>query len=423
MANSITDAQSLFERKGAIAYQIKDLVRRRGDEWNDEDERSFSKMNDELRTVNGQIDALHTQREETREEIERRELIASATGVHPEEQRARSLKWMAAFKDYLCNGSDMGAENRQILAKTHAEQRDQNIGTPADGGYLIDSEFNRNIVEALKNYDVMRRAPTTKVTTQTGSTFLWPTVNDTIVGEILGEAAAADDTAGTSDIVFGQKSIGAFKYSSRKVLVSMELLQDALITDLPGLITRLLAQRIAGLQQTHFTTGGGTTVPWGAITRAPAIAAESANDDTISKSNIIDLYHAVPSQYRERPSVGFMCNDAIAAAIRKLDNSQNNLMWEASLQLGTPDRLMGKPLYENPAMIASISAENDAWMAFGDWSAYVIRDVRGMSMRRLDEVHAHTGQVAFLAFLRSSGELMTAEASGGPLQKIDRAAD
>jgi hypothetical protein len=47
-------------------------------------------------------------------------------------------------------------------------------------------------------------------------------------------------------------------------------------------------------------------------------------------------------------------------------------------------------------------------MLFGDFSKYIIRDVREVELRRLDERFAVLGQVAFLAFARADGDLLDA---------------
>lgn len=420
--NNLAEAAPLQQKLGALDYQIKDLCRRnQGDDWTDEVQQTFDRLMSEYRSTKQQTDAIAEVRTTDSEAEARHRQVQELTGRSPEEQRAEYTRWLGAWRDYAVNGPDMSAESRAILVRQHTEQRDQNIGTPGDGGYLTHSEFNANIIEAQKNYNAMRRAPTTKVTTQTGQNMLWPTVDDTVAGEIIGEASAHDaDT--DADIAFGQKAIGAFKYSSKIVKVSVELLQDALITDLPGLIARLLGQRLANIQQTHFTTGGGTTVPDGIVPQA-AVGTQSANDNSITKSNLIDLYHSVPSQYRMMPSVGWMMHDSFMGAIRKLDNSTSNLLWEANLRLGEPDRLLGKPVYENPAMLAvtALDAADEGWAVFGDLSAYYIRDVRGIQVQRLNELYAGNGQVGFLAWTRASGNLMVAESAGGPVKKVTRA--
>jgi HK97 family phage major capsid protein len=53
----------------------------------------------------------------------------------------------------------------------------------------------------------------------------------------------------------------------------------------------------------------------------------------------------------------------------------------------------------------TISAKS---ILFGDFSKYLIRDVRDFTLLRLDERYAEFLQVAFLAFMRSDGDLLNA---------------
>jgi HK97 family phage major capsid protein len=133
--------------------------------------------------------------------------------------------------------------------------------TTTGGGYLIPQGFSGQLEEALKWYGGMYQAAEL-VPTETGNPLPWPTVNDTAqVGELLGinTAAAAQDFA------FGQVVIGAFKYSSKLVLVPIELLQDSFF-DLNTFLARKLGERLGRITNTHFTVGtGGGAQPNGIV--------------------------------------------------------------------------------------------------------------------------------------------------------------
>ena len=47
-------------------------------------------------------------------------------------------------------------------------------------------------------------------------------------------------------------------------------------------------------------------------------------------------------------------------------------------------------------------------MIYGDLTKYIIREVRGITLMRLDERCAELHQVAFLAFARYDGDLLDA---------------
>jgi HK97 family phage major capsid protein len=74
--------------------------------------------------------------------------------------------------------------------------------------------------------------------------------------------------------------------------------------------------------------------------------------------------------------------------------------------MGSPNTILGYPYTINQSM-ASMTASAKS-VLFGDFSKYVIRDVRGFTLVRLDERYADYHQVGFLAFLRTDGDLLDA---------------
>ena len=57
----------------------------------------------------------------------------------------------------------------------------------------------------------------------------------------------------------------------------------------------------------------------------------------------------------------------------------------------------------------SIAAGNRS-VIFGDLKKYIIRDVLGFDLIRMDERFADTFQVGYVAFLRTEGKLIQSEA-------------
>ena len=106
-----------------------------------------------------------------------------------------------------------------------------------------------------------------------------------------------------------------------------------------------------------------------------------------------------------------MLNDSTLKAIRKLvDNSGGsgvgNYLWMAGLSAGVPDTILGKPYTINQDM-ASIGTGNKS-VGFGDFSKYKIRDVKGITVLRLNERYADSHQVGFFAFMRADGRTLDA---------------
>lgn len=270
--------------------------------------------------------------------------------------------------------------------------------TTDEGGYTIPDEAMRGYFDAQLWFGPMR-ALATKWRTATGAALPVPSSDDTSnVGEIIGESSAVTTTADPS---FGQTVLGAFKYSSKAVIVPIELLQDSSI-NIAAFLGRKLGERIGRIQNTHFTTGGGTTLPFGVATSS-TLGKTAAATNAITLDEIIDLYHSVDIAYRNAPGSGFMMDDATAAYIRKLKDSNNQYLWQMSVQAGQPDLLFGKPVYINND-VDTIAATKKV-VLYGDFSQYLIRDAGDVTFARADELRILNHQVVFLAFQRSDGAL------------------
>lgn len=275
------------------------------------------------------------------------------------------------------------------------------VTTATQGGNTIADEPMRSFYEVQKWYGSVR-AVAQVVNTATGGDLPIPTMNDTSnTGEIIADSAAHTTTVDPS---IGQVVMKAYKYSSKAVLVSIELLQDASF-DLGSYLGRALGTRVARIQNTHFTTGDNSSKPQGfAVGGSSGKTATATNAYTWSEIN--DLLHSVDPAYRRAPGAAFMANDAQVGYIRKLNyGSANAPVWEPSTQLGDPDRIFGFPFIPNNDMDSAVTTGKKV-LAFGDFGTYLIRDVGQPVFLRLSELYAMTGQVAFLAFQRSDGRCL-----------------
>jgi HK97 family phage major capsid protein len=267
------------------------------------------------------------------------------------------------------------------------------------GGYTVPDETMRALEVALLQFGGMREVATV-LRTDTGAALPIPTVDDTgNVGEIIGE----NTTINNQDVAFGQVVLGAFKYSSKKVLVSVELLQDNAI-NLASFLGTALGQRIGRITNQHFTTGGGTTEPNGIVTAATDSGISVAADDAIAYGELVDFQHSVDPAYRR--NARWMFRDSSLAALKKLVDGDGRLIWQMNASVREPDTILGSPFVINQD-VAAMGANAKAFL-YGDLSKYIIRDVRDITLLRLDERYAELHQVAFFAFSRHDGDLLDA---------------
>lgn len=295
--------------------------------------------------------------------------------VAPDESEQR-----AAFHQYI---------------RTGVETRALTVGTDSSGGYLVPDMFRNFIQTTMKEFGGVRDVATV-ITTDSGQNLEWPTFNGTAqVGAIVAENVQAAEL----DPAFGIASLDSYLYSSKAVRVPIQLLQDSAI-DMEAFLGQALAERIARIQNTHFTTGTGTGQPDG-VAVGVTTGVTAASTTAITSDELISLVHSIDPAYRA--NARFMMHDNTIAAIRKLKATTNEYLWQPSMQAGVASTLYGYPITVNQDMDASLAA-TDVAVLFGDFKRYyIIRDVRGFELVVLKEHWADYHQRGYLGFTRTDG--------------------
>ena len=301
---------------------------------------------------------------------------------------------------------DTSADGIRQWKEATAEQRAALTGaqsTTTTGGYTVADEMMQSLEVALLRFGGVR-AVASVIRTATGGPLPFPTTNDTAnKGEIIAE----NTTSNELEMTFGQLVLDAFKYSSKYILASVEFLQDSSI-NVAEFLGSALANRIGRITNDHFTTGTGSGQPKGIVVGAASGVTSVADPPTYD--NFVDLVHSVDPDYRQNGR--FMMNDATLKTIKKIKVLQYSgdttgvPLWQPSLAAGQQDTIMGYPFVINQSMASPGSSAKK--VLFGDFSKYIVRDVRDFYLLRLDERFAELGQVAFLAFSRHDGDLLDA---------------
>ncbi len=401
-----TRLQELRERRKVVwdeAKEILDGAERNGRDLSGEENEAWEKRNGEIENLTREID----NREKAEALEERLNQPQEEPSVNGNEKRATIrpvVTYESAFKAYLRGGNrNLDSAQIRILNDNLPEEIRALSTTGTAGGYMIPTEFLRDMVRVMKAFGAVRRVARV-VTTESGASMPFPVVNDTAnVGAILAENTQATEL----DVAWTQKTLSAYMYTSLVVRVSFQLMQDSAF-DVEGELRDMLGERIARIQNQHFTTGTGTAQPQGLVTGATS-GVTAASTTAITSDEIISLVHSVDPAYRASGRARFMMGDAVLATIRKLKDTTNQYIWQPSMQQGVPDSLFGYPIEINQDMPAATAALKP--VAFGDFNeGYLVRDVRGFQLLRMDERFADYLQVGFLGFARSDGLVRNASA-------------
>jgi len=397
--------QQLREQRGAIAAKMRALTDKPADKWNKEtDGVEWDKLLAQLEEVDAAIARINRMNALAAEQLDRDAIAVVAERVAHDKKSPQALifaKWL--------RGGDQALTAEDWASYRGAVQNTMSTTTGSQGGYTVQTEVAKQVLDALKAYGGMR-AVAEVFQTAGGNPMQYPTSDGTSeTGEIIGQ----NTTATGQDISFGTLPLNVYKFSSKFVAVPFELLQDSSV-DVEAFVTKRLITRLGRITNTKFTVGAGdgSNEPNGVITAAGVgvTAANATSQVTaVIYDSLVDLQHSVDPAYRAAGTCKFMMHDLSVKVVRKIKDSQGRPIfvpgYEVGSPKGAPDSILGDPIQVNQDMAQmGVSAKS---IAYGDFSYYKIRDVMDVTMFRFtDSAFTKLGQVGFLAWMRSGGNLI-----------------
>ena len=390
--------QALREKRGTIAAALKDLVAKP-----DFDPITDQAVYDNSMAEIDKIDAAIKRQNDLNAKIADDALTLSVADASERRGRDNGDKGLSLYGKWLRGGDNaLNQEEWQTIRNT------MSTTTTTEGGFTVQTDVATSVLDAMKAFGGMRSVATV-LRTAKGNPLSFPTSDGTSeVGEIIAENV----TATAADLTFGTKSLPVYKYSSKVVAVPFELLQDSSV-DIEAFVQARLVDRLGRITNTHFTTGTGTAQPTGVITASSTGFTGAVGQATsIIYDSVINLIHSIDPAYRASGNCKFMMNDASVKILRQVKDGSARPIFvpgydgvQGGEALSAPDRLCGYPIVINQDV--AVMAANAKSIAFGDFSYYYVRDAMDMSMFRFtDSAYTKLGQVGFLAWLRSGGNLI-----------------
>lgn len=400
LKRKIDEQNRLWTRMQEIQKAAEDESR----DWTAEERTNWDKASADIDVVSGDIERL--ERANQLDTIDYRQVVAGGETPETPSAEAREAKFSEAFGRYLRGGIDYcTSDQRQLMHQAQAEVRAQGITTPSAGGYLVPDGFRTTMTETMKAFGGLLNEANV-ISTSTGNPLQWPTNNDTAnTGAILAENTQITELA----LTYGTKTLGAYTYTSRLVLVSVQLLQDS-VFDLDTWLPRKLGERIGRAVADDLVNGTGTGEPTGFLAGATT-GKTSAGATAITYNEVIDLEHSVDPAYRAQGNCRFLMHDTTLSYLRKLRDDTGGAglgrpLWNPVPTAGMPATINGHPYTIDqamPAMNAStfVPVTATRHLAFGDFNAGVIvRQALDVQAIRLAERYADYLQVGFFGFLR-----------------------
>ena len=265
-------------------------------------------------------------------------------------------------------------------------------GSDGEGGYLVPDEFEHRIVQAMAEKNVMRKLGTVM---QTERTMTFP------IGKGIGFAEWVPEE-GEFPIVaaeFDEVKLGAHKVAT-SIRVSDELLEDS-VFNLEEFIIKEFAKRIGEAEEAAFIHGDGIAKPLGIIHQLEReVITEKAGK--ISTDDLLDLKHAIPTRYRK--DAVFLMHDSTLRELFKLRTGEGQYIWYENPKKNIPLAIFSHRVITCPSMPTIDSGQMP--ILFGDFKHFVIGDRKHRRIKRLNEVHAQQGQVAYIMSQRVDAKLL-----------------
>lgn len=407
-------AKRLRDRRLNVWEQAKTLADAAAEEnrtFSNEEQGTWDALNEELDKLDARIKAVLDQ--------EKRSKDADAQFAALEGRPVTQRQAGGGGGD----GSDVNTELRAFLkgdagSPRFFEVRPQGT-TPTDlrtlsrlttgaGGNLVPTSFYDRLIAHLIEVSAILQAGATVLRTDSGETIQVPKTTSHSTAALTTEAASLS----ASDPAFSMATLGAYKYGVL-IQVSRELVDDTGV-DLEGYLAMQAGRALGNAFGADAITGNGSSKPTGILNNTtlgatgptgvtggfgPTSATANSGGDLL-----IDLFYSVIAPYRASPSAAWIVRDSTMAVLRKLKDTTGNYIFQPSLVAGTPDTMIGKPVYTDPFMPAIATGAKS--VVFGDLSQFFVRMVGGVRFERSDDYAFANDLVTFRALLRADSVLV-----------------
>ena len=394
----MSNLNELFAKRANAWENAKDFLNTRTDAnglLSAEDAEQYDRMEKDIQNYTAQIERLQRQ-----ESMDAQMKSWNASPI-------QSIPGTGTMKADMKTGisSDNYAEdyNLYLRGKTLVHNV-MSEGVDANGGYLVPTEFEKQIVTALDDNNVVR---TVANVIKTSAERKIPVAASHVAAQWTAENGAYTE----SNPTFAQKAVDAYKETAL-AKVSIELLQDSMF-NVESYLANEFGRAFGILEEEAFCVGTGSGQPTGifnAYSSGSPVGGEinvtTSSVGKIVADDLITLIYALKAAYRKNAK--FLMKDSTVADIRKLkDPTTGAYLWQPTLQMGQPDKLLGYDLLTSA--YAPAVAADALPVAFGDFHSYWIADRSGITIQRLNELYSTNGQVGFIATKRCDGKTILHE--------------
>jgi HK97 family phage major capsid protein len=357
------------------------------------------------------------------EQIQKQELAldASMDPVRPDDLHVPGTEQRTAPTDSLKTTTDhrATAEYRAMynkfltFGKSHlmsslerrALQADDDVG----GGYLAaPQQMSSELLKAVDDLTFVRRRG--RVERITGGGSLGVVSLDTDPSFFSWNSEIGTPTEDSS-MAFGKRALTT-QPATGLIKISETLVRKSVIS-IDAIIRDRFAVLFAENEETAFMTGVGANEPLGVFT---ANAAGITTGRDVSTGNttgsmtfdgLIEAKYFLKPQYWGRAAWAFH-RDGVKQ-LMKLKDGEGQYLWQQSVQVGQPDRVLGFPM-EVSEFVPNTFTTGLYVGILADWSFYWILEGLPLAIKVLSELYAETNQIGYIARLELDAMPMLEEA-------------
>lgn len=204
----------------------------------------------------------------------------------------------------------------------------------------------------------------------------------------------------TASNAMGTHTLSAYK-STALVKASEEILQDNTF-NLEGYIVNEAANAFSELEEAAYLVGDGSGKPTGIFNLSTYAGTAVSSGSSVSGSSLfyddlVDIFYGMKAQYRRNASWVF--ESSAVKQIRKIKDTTGMPIWIPATRSGEADTLFGRPVLISDAMTAFGASTTIGGLV--DFTNVVVGDRGPITVQRLDELYAASGQVGWKFFRRT----------------------
>ena len=276
------------------------------------------------------------------------------------------------------------------------------VSDDTQAGYLAPPEYVRELIKTITEVTPFRSAARVRTTAQKSVQI--PSRTATFSAQWVAETGSRSETTGYTTAL---EEIPTHELYALVDISSQELEDSAF--NLEAEMQSEFATQFAKAEGNSFILGDAIGKPEGVITNSSVGTTNSGSGTLLTGDGLIELVHAIKSDYGANAS--FMFNRTTLGAIRKMKDSAGQYVFQAGMMLtaGVPNTVLGYPYIEAPDLADVGSSAKP--VIFGDFSrGYMIVDRVNLSVLRDPFTQATSGNVRYVARRRVGGQVVLAEA-------------